>query len=106
MAITYTLRFDLSILGNSDGKINFRSISNFKSEQEVLKQLHMFYESKTELVFIIDLNYIIDKQHIDFVKFIVEKVEREAINGKEWQNCKTVVVMLHMQRNFHEMCQS
>jgi hypothetical protein len=31
-AMTYTIGFDLSILEKSNGRINFRSISNFKSE--------------------------------------------------------------------------
>jgi hypothetical protein len=61
LALTYTLGFDLSISEKSNGKINFRSISNFKSEQEIIKQLHQFYESETEIVFILDANYITDK---------------------------------------------
>ena len=106
LALTYTLGFDISISENSDGRINFRSISNFKSEQEIVKQLHQFYESETETVFILDANYITDKSHVSFIKFIVDKVERDAIDGKAWNGCKTVLFMLHMQRNFHEKNQS
>jgi hypothetical protein len=43
---------------------------------------------------------------VSFVKFIVDKVERDAYDGKIWKGCKTVLFMLHMQRNFNENYQS
>jgi hypothetical protein len=36
----------------------------------------------------------------------VDKVERDAYDGKVWKGCKTVLFMLHMQRNFNEKNQS
>ena len=73
-ALTYTIGFDLSISENSDGRIKFRSISNFKSEKEIIKLLHKYYKSETEFVLILDANYITDKQHVSFVKFAVDKI--------------------------------
>jgi hypothetical protein len=106
LLFTYSLGFDLSIINKNQSKINFKSISNFKSEQEIIKQLHLFYGSENEKIFILDANYINDKQHISFVKFIIDKVERDAIDGKKWKGLKTIILLIHMHRNIHEFNKS
>ncbi len=40
-----------------------------------------------------------DKQHIAFVKFLVDKVEKEIFDNYGWPGTKTVIILMHMQRN-------
>jgi hypothetical protein len=38
-------------------------------------------------------------RNIAFVKFIVDKVEKEVLDGEGWDGTKTLIILMHMQRN-------
>ena len=52
-------------------------------------------------MFIIDADYIKDKEHISFIKFVVDKIEKES--SLRCQVNKTLVLLVHMQRNYNEL---
>ncbi len=76
VAFTYSLRLDLSSIKDHETNILSRSVTNFKSETELLKTLQQFFDARKQNVLIIEANYLTDKQHLSFIKFIVDKVEQ------------------------------
>ena len=76
VAFTYSLRLDLSSIRDQESFILSRSVTNFKSEGELVKTLQQFFDARRQNVLIIEANYINDKQHLSFIKFIVDKVEQ------------------------------
>ncbi len=101
LAFTYSVNLDLTafeVLRKhiQEDTITVRGISNFKSEQELVRQLQKFYMSDTQAVQILEGTFVNDKQHIAFVKFIVDKVEKEIFDNKGWNGTKTVIILMHM----------
>lgn len=86
--------------GNADPRLSIRNISNFKSEEEMSKVLQSYYESPQEKVLIIEADYHKDKKNINFIKFVVDKVEKESRvpNGVT----KSLIVLIHLRRNVNE----
>lgn len=72
---TYSLGFPYQ---NHDQRLNIRNITTFKSEEDLVKILKTFYESDNQKVFIIEIDFYADKKHINFIKFLVDKIESEA----------------------------
>ena len=52
--------------------------------------------SDTQAVQILEGTFVNDKYHISFVKFIVDKVEKEIFDNKGWNGTKTVIILMHM----------
>ena len=78
-ALTYSLGLPYKI--ESD-KYVVRNISNFKSEEDLIKNLKAFYESKEiNKVYLIEADYLKDREHINFIKFVVDKVEMEWLSS-------------------------
>jgi hypothetical protein len=75
VAFTYSLRLDLTSIREHETYILSRSVTNFKSEAELVKTLQQFFDARKQNVLIIEANYITDKQHLSFIKFIVDKIE-------------------------------
>jgi len=59
----------------------------------LVKTLNSFYESRQHKVFILQANFITDKEHISFIKFIIDKISDE-MKGKYGQ--KSIVLLIHM----------
>lgn len=80
LAFTFSVGLPFKKEENKGDLLQIINISNFKSEEELGKSLGAFYESKSAKVFIIDADYIKDKQHINFIKFVVDKIEKDSDN--------------------------
>lgn len=64
--------------------------------------LYAFYDSNYEKVFIIEVDYYADKKHINFIKFLVDKIENEAVNKGNLPSNKNFILLVHLQRNYNE----
>lgn len=45
--------------------------------------LYTFYESNNERVFIIEVEHNSEKQHINFIKFLIDKIEKETLQNSK-----------------------
>jgi|LauGreDrversion4_2_1035121.scaffolds.fasta_scaffold175688_1 hypothetical protein len=102
LMFTYSQRLESELKDQYQNEVVHKSISTVKSELDTTKQIQKFYESGDELVLIFDLHYASDSQHLSFLKFLVDKVEKEASASLKWGGTKTIIIMVHLQRNFNE----
>ena len=72
------------------------SISNFKSEQDVRKEIFNFFTGDQE-IYLIELDLAREGQHILLVKSIYEKLESETMEN--WTCSKSICILGHMMRN-------
>lgn len=105
LAFTYSVGLPFSI---EDQRLQIRNISNFKSEEEIVKNLRFFYEDPIAKAIIIQADYQKDKEHISYLKFVVDKVERETLtytkrDGYHGTVSKSLILLIHMKRNFNEL---
>ena len=61
-------------------KITIQKVSNFRSEEDVRKDLKSFYTSDNNL-YILELQFLVESEHLRLLIHLVEKIEAESKNS-------------------------
>ncbi|CAG9322655.1 unnamed protein product [Blepharisma stoltei] len=73
-------------------KMLVKELSSFKSEQDLTKDLQKFYVEDKE-IYILELEFSKESQHLSLIKFIIDKLEDEL------KIEKNICIIIHMKRN-------
>ena len=79
--ITYDVKnLDFVNMNLKKRKITIQNVSNFRSEEDVRKDLKSFYTSNNNL-YILELQFLVESEHLRLLIHLVEKIEAESKNS-------------------------
>ena len=77
------------------GDIKHRNMTNYKREADVKRETNEFFASKTERIFILEIELSSEYMHLSHFKYLAEQLIAESEDPT-----KRILIIVHMRRNF------
>ncbi|CAG9325375.1 unnamed protein product [Blepharisma stoltei] len=95
IAFTYDKRISGKFFNtNDDEKIVIKEMISFNSKQDLTKELNAFYQNKDQKVFILEVDFGEECNHLPLVKFLIDK-----LNSENSKSNKKFCILIRIRRN-------